>query len=102
MISKYLETFVANGYDNQRLIMNMTTDDLDEMKITIPGHRKLLLMAAGDLRSGTSLPLFSLSFYSIGSLQLLLFFTPSNDIFRQLWKSSKHSKHEQQQLKQQK
>ena len=101
MISKYLETFVANGYDNQRLIMNMTTDDLDEMKITIPGHRKLLLMAAGDLRSGTSLPLSSLHFILSVLFNFSSFFTPFNDIFRQLWKYSEHSKHEQQ-LKQQK
>lgn len=52
---RYLAAFNEKGYGDMRLMRHLTTEDLDAIGVLVPGHRKLLLLAAEDLKNaGTS------------------------------------------------
>lgn len=46
----YFNLFKDKGYDNIKLAAELTREDLDEIGVTIPGHRKMLLLAAAELK----------------------------------------------------
>jgi hypothetical protein len=46
----YLNLFKEKGYDNMKLLEELTQEDLDILGVVIPGHRKLLLIASSDLK----------------------------------------------------
>jgi len=41
---QYLSSFVSAGYDNALVLSNLDNDDLDHINITLPGHRKTILL----------------------------------------------------------
>ncbi len=51
--SQYLEKFLAAGYDTLRVCQELTTEDLDMIGVTLPGHKKSIILASKELRDGS-------------------------------------------------
>eukprot|EP00039_Didymoeca_costata_P007875 m.104774 g.104774 ORF g.104774 m.104774 type:complete len:111 (+) comp13856_c0_seq2:184-516(+) len=45
-LEQYADMFAAAGYDDPEAISTLDEGDLDAMRITLPGHRKRLLLNA--------------------------------------------------------
>ena len=66
-LATYLSHFVEKGFDSMLVVRHIIAEDLDCMKITLPGHRKTILLAVEILNRQPlppfhSLPSLSLSF----------------------------------------
>lgn len=48
-LDRYEPNFLDNGYDDWEVITHLDDEDLDAMKITLPGHRKKILLAVKKL-----------------------------------------------------
>ena len=48
-LQRYESNFVEHGYDDRDVILALSEQDLDTLGITLAGHRKRLLLAAGKL-----------------------------------------------------
>eukprot|EP00053_Salpingoeca_punica_P013716 m.124126 g.124126 ORF g.124126 m.124126 type:complete len:481 (+) comp16282_c0_seq1:111-1553(+) len=50
-LSEYADALVSNGYDSLSVVAALTKEDLIEIGIELPGHRKKILLAASKLSS---------------------------------------------------
>jgi len=41
----YFPHFIEKGYDTMAVVKHLILEDLDHLKVTLPGHRKALLLA---------------------------------------------------------
>ena len=49
-LTQYEEMFLENGYDDLEVIAAITDDELREIGVNLPGHRKKILLKASSLR----------------------------------------------------
>ena len=49
-LTQYKEMFLENGYDDLEVIAAITDDELREIGVNLPGHRKKILLKASSLR----------------------------------------------------
>ena len=49
-LTQYEQMFLENGYDVLEVIAAITDDELREIGVNLPGHRKKILLKASSLR----------------------------------------------------
>lgn len=49
-MQQYTQLFLDNGFDNLRVLKELTMDDLNSIGVPLLGHRKTLLLAAQELK----------------------------------------------------
>ena len=49
-LTQYEQIFLENGYDDLEVIAAITDDELREIRVNLPGHRKKIFLKASSLR----------------------------------------------------
>lgn len=55
-LPQYAEAFLLNGYDDPSALAMLEESDLDVIGVTLPGHRKRLLMNCATSKAACSAP----------------------------------------------
>ena len=64
-LTQYEQMFLENGYDDLEVIAAITDDELREIGINLPGHRKKILLKASSLRIKNGMSQYSYRRYSV-------------------------------------